>query len=89
MKYALIKAIKKPNVNPAAIAKIVLENKIGKIIISIILGIGLASIFRKVCKDNNCIVIKGPDPEIIKDKIFKYDTKCYQYKPETTKCSKI
>lgn len=67
--------------------KIILENKIGKIIISIILGLGLSSIFRKVCSNNNCIVIKGPDPDKIVGQIFRYDNKCFKYKPVTTKCN--
>ena len=32
------------------------NTKYGKIIISIILGIGLASIFRKSCDSRNCII---------------------------------
>ena len=34
---------------------------IGKYIISILLGLGLATLFRKVCKDRNCIVFKAPN----------------------------
>ena len=34
------------------------ETDSGKIIISIILGLGLASMFRKICNENNCLVIK-------------------------------
>ena len=29
---------------------------VGKIVISIILGLGLSTLFRKVCKNRNCIV---------------------------------
>jgi hypothetical protein len=35
---------------------------------SIILGIGLASLFRKVCKDKNCIVLKPPPLDEIQNK---------------------
>ena len=35
------------------------KDKYGKIIISIIWGLGLAALFRRVCKGRNCIVIKG------------------------------
>ena len=38
----------------------ILKSKHGKIIISIIWGLGLAALFRKVCEGRNCIVIKGP-----------------------------
>ena len=33
---------------------------IGRIIISILLGLGLATLFRKVCNDRNCLVFKAP-----------------------------
>ena len=68
--------------------KLILENKIGNIILSVILGLGLASLFRKVCKTNNCIIIKGPDPDLIKNNIFRYDKKCYKYSTHATDCKK-
>ena len=40
----------------------ILKDKYGKIIISVIWGFGLATIFRRICKGRNCIVIKGPKP---------------------------
>ena len=42
----------------------------GKYAISFILGMGLASLFRKVCNDRNCIVFKAPSlEEINKNKL--------------------
>ena len=38
---------------------------------SIILGFGLASLFRVVCKENNCILFHAPPLEEIKDKKYK------------------
>ena len=40
--------------------KRLINTSLGKIIISIMLGLGLATLFRKVCKDKNCITFKGP-----------------------------
>ena len=37
-----------------------LNSKMGKITLSIILGFGLATLFRKVCTDKNCLVFNGP-----------------------------
>ena len=64
-----------------------LQNKSGHIIISIILGFGLACLFRKVCKDRECIIYSAPDFKKIKDKIFKFDEKCYKYTKETSTCN--
>ena len=58
----------------------------GKVIMSILLGFGLASLFRTVCKDKNCIIFKAPPLDDIKDKVYKYNNKCYKYNPVSVKC---
>lgn len=63
-----------------------LKSKIGQIVISILLGLGLATIFRKVCKDNSCMVIKGPSPEEVKKYVYKIDSDCYKYTPYASAC---
>jgi hypothetical protein len=63
-----------------------LDNEAGSIIISFLLGLGLAALFQKACRDNNCVIIKGPPYKDIRDKIFIQDEKCYIYTPKTTKC---
>ena len=59
----------------------------GKIIMSILLGFGLASLFRKVCKDKNCLIFHAPPLDDFNNKIFKSNGKCVKYKPILTKCS--
>ena len=41
----------------------------GKIIMSILLGFGLASLFRTVCKDKNCLIFHAPPLDKFQDKI--------------------
>ena len=65
-----------------------LENDTGKIIVSCILGLGLASLFKKVCIDDSCLIIKSPPKEEIEGSVFKHANKCYSYSPEVTKCPK-
>jgi hypothetical protein len=59
----------------------------GKILMSIILGFGLASLFRTVCKDKNCIIFHAVSLEKIKDKVYKFDNKCYKYNIKPTMCN--
>ena len=59
----------------------------GKIIMSILLGFGLASLFRSVCKDKDCIIFHAPPLDKFKDKIYKNGDKCYKYTPVATKCN--
>ena len=62
------------------------NNYIGRAFISILLGLGLATLFRKVCKDRECIVFKAPSIDKIKKDIFKFDEKCYTFKESAQTC---
>ena len=63
-----------------------LNSDTGNIIISIIWGLGLSALFRKVCVGRNCIIIKGPNPHKIKKQIYKFNNKCYKYTPYIVNC---
>jgi len=67
--------------------KRILYSKTGRIIISIILGFGLATLFKFSCKNNNCIIFKAPKIKNIRGKIFKFNNKCYKYKENAESCS--
>ena len=60
----------------------------GKILMSVLLGFGLASLFRKVCKDKDCLIFHAPSLDDFKDKIYMNDSgKCVKYNPVASKCS--
>jgi hypothetical protein len=63
-----------------------LNTDYGRNIISILLGLGLASLFRKVCTDKNCIVFNGPIIGDVEGKTYKYGDKCYIYSINADKC---
>ena len=60
----------------------------GRNIISIVLGIGLAALFQKVCKDKDCVVFNGPIISEVDGKIFQHGEKCYRYDITSTSCDK-
>lgn len=62
------------------------NTELGKYIISIILGIGLASLFRKSCEGRSCMVFRGPSIEDIHKSNYKYGDKCYTFKEQSVKC---
>jgi len=66
--------------------KRLLNTPTGQILISILLGLGLATLFRKTCVDDKCIVFNGPVIEDIEDKTFKHNDKCYKYTSEAGRC---
>lgn len=63
-----------------------LNTKLGVFFISIILGLGLATLFRKVCNDKSCIIFNGPIISDFEDKIYEYDNNCYKYSLKQAKC---
>ena len=59
----------------------------GKIIFSILLGFGIATLFRKACKNRNCLVFRAPVINKIKDKVFEFNYKFYHYTEKNTTCN--
>tara|TARA_B110000858_G_C17583004_1_gene372073 strand:+ start:194 stop:418 length:225 start_codon:yes stop_codon:yes gene_type:complete len=55
-------------------------------IISIILGFGLATLFRKTCTLRGCYQFRGPPMEDIEGKTFKMNDKCYKYDYHQQSC---
>jgi len=64
-----------------------LHSENGKIIMSLLLGFGLASLFRTICKGTGCLEFYAAPLDKIKDKIYKNGEKCVSFKPINAKCS--
>ena len=63
-----------------------LHTDFAQTIISILLGFGLAGLFRKVCNDRDCIIFNGPDIDDIKGQVFSHNDKCYQFEEHSESC---
>jgi len=59
----------------------------GKYLVSTILGIGFASIFRKSCQNKECLVFNGPHHEDITKSIYKHNDKCYTFESSSISCN--
>jgi len=59
----------------------------GKYAFSILLGLGLATLFRKACSSRNCLTFKAPSLDKIKGKIFGHNNKCYNFEDKSTSCN--
>ena len=66
-----------------------LKTDTGKCVVSVILGIGLATIFRKSCESRNCMVFNAPPIDDIKGNVYKHDTKCYKFTERSVKCDPL
>jgi hypothetical protein len=59
------------------------------VILSILWGIGLASLIVSVSNMRNCIIVRGELPTEIEKKTFQYpgeSEKCYRYKSKLAPC---
>lgn len=63
-----------------------IHSNTGKIVMSILLGVGLSSLFRAVCKGKNCRILAAPPMEEIENQIYKFDGKCYKLEKNAVKC---
>lgn len=67
--------------------KYLLQNKNAKIIISILWGLGLATLFQRVCVGRDCIILHAPEQKHLLENVFKYNDKCYKYRVKYGKCT--
>ncbi len=63
-----------------------MENKTIATLISFMLGVGVAAMFRPVCKGPECIVIRGPPVQDIRDAVYQFGAKCVEFSPRLVEC---
>jgi hypothetical protein len=68
------------------IIKRLFYNETGQMFISGLIGLSLALLFRRVCKEN-CTIYIAPKKEDIEGKIFKLEDTCYKYSTYNVKCN--
>lgn len=63
-----------------------IHTKTGKMVASVLLGFGLATFFRTICKNKNCYTFAAPPLDDIDKQIYKHGDKCYSYKSTPVTC---
>jgi len=61
-------------------------NETGQMFISGLIGLSLALLFKRVCKEN-CTLYIAPRKEEIEGKTFKLEDTCYKYSTYNVKCN--
>jgi hypothetical protein len=64
------------------------HSKTGKVLMSIILGIGLATFFRQACKGKRCKLVVSPPIDELEGSTYKINDKCYTFEKSNVSCSK-
>lgn len=57
-------------------------------IMSMILGFGLAAIFRPLCKGPDCLVLRGPPVNEIRGAVYQFGSKCVEFDAKAVECPK-
>ena len=65
-----------------------LDNKNVGLMVSCVLGFGLAALFRPMCKGPDCVVLRGPPVSQIRDAVYQIGSKCHEFKPKVVECPK-
>jgi hypothetical protein len=63
-----------------------LHSDTSKYIISIILGLGLSTLFRKECQGEDCIIFTSPPINELEKETYLYGDKCFTYKNKSEVC---
>lgn len=64
------------------------NSETGGLIVSVVWGLGLAALFRQVCRDGSCIEVKPANPNEIRGKVWKtvlpgsQGTQCVRFTPK-------
>jgi hypothetical protein len=64
------------------------NSKSGRVLMSIILGLGLATIFRQACKGRRCRINLSPPMEDLDSNTYKIDGKCYAFEKNSVSCDR-
>jgi len=67
----------------------ILYSPFGKYVISMLLGIGLATLFRKACTTRNCMKFVAAPMSKIKNQVFEYNDVCYTFENTAESCSPL
>jgi len=65
----------------------IFKTKAGVILISIIWGLGIAALFKQVCKGKDCMKFTAPNHKDINNNTFLFNNKCFKYSPDIINCN--
>lgn len=57
-------------------------------LISIVLGFGIAAMFRPLCKGPDCIILRGPPVTDIRGAVYQFGSKCVEFDAKPIECPK-
>lgn len=71
---------------PKSRLKRLFYTKYGQLLLSCLLGLGLATVFRRACRSGNCVVHKVPSRSDMVNKVYKENGACFKVSLNEAKC---
>ena len=63
------------------------RSHLGRMLISVLLGLGAASLFRRSCDGVGCSTLVRPPLKTVEDSVYKFGSNCYVFEAESVPCS--
>ena len=55
-------------------------------LISCVVGFGLAALFRPICKGADCVILRGPPVNQMRDVVYQIGDKCHEFTSKAVAC---
>jgi hypothetical protein len=55
-------------------------------LISLLLGFGVAALFRPICKGPDCVIMRGPPVDEIRGAVYQFGSKCVEFTAKPVEC---
>lgn len=56
------------------------------ILVSCVLGFGVAALFRPLCKGPDCVILRGPPVAQIRGSVYQIGEKCHEFNAKAVEC---
>jgi hypothetical protein len=57
-------------------------------VMSLLIGFGIAAIFRPLCKGPECVIMRGPPVTDIRGAVYQFGSKCVEFDAKPIECPK-
>jgi hypothetical protein len=65
---------------------LMMENPWIAVLVSFLLGFGIAAMFRPMCRGSECIILHGPPVRDVIDKVYQMGKQCVEFTTEVVEC---
>jgi hypothetical protein len=63
-----------------------IENGNVSVLVSCLIGFGIAALLRPMCKGPDCVILRVPPVTAIRGSVYQIGEKCHQFNPKAVEC---